>query len=85
MITEEDEYGCLQDRLDWIQGWLDRHPPPRDPVVVFVARNPRLPTTPAFQRFKEFQVGRTAEQLLRRGVTHRDIREATRAGWVRFS
>lgn len=69
-----------------------REPPPRprpprladDRCVVAVARNPRLPTTPSFQRFQEFKVGVPISSLLRRGVTRRDIREATRNAWVTF-
>ena len=50
--------------------------------VLSVAPNPRLPTTPSFQRFREFRVGRTVAQLLRRGVTRKDIREALEHSWV---
>lgn len=47
-----------------------------------VGANPRLPTTPAFQRYKHFKVGRTVADFLRRGGTRKDLREALRAGWV---
>ena len=53
--------------------------------VVRVSRNPMLPTTPAFLRYKEFKVGRTKDQLMARGVTHRDIRKAVQRGYVEFS
>jgi hypothetical protein len=65
-------------------------PPPETPLadrrkVLAVAPNPRLPTTPAFHRYREVRVGRTVAQLLRRGVTRKDVREAVRNGWVRLS
>ncbi len=71
---------------------LGRPPPPAAPEVpaadrrrvAAVAPNPRLPTTGSFHRFKHFRVGRTVAQLLTRGVTRRDIREAQRNGWVRL-
>lgn len=55
---------------------------PDDRIIRSVAPNPRLPTTPAFQRYKAFRPGRTIAQCLSRGVTRRDLREALRAGWV---
>lgn len=58
---------------------------PDDRRVTHVARNPRLPTTPAFQRFREFRPGVTISSLLRRGVTRRDIREAVSNDWVAFA
>lgn len=59
---------------------------PDDRIMVLrVGPNPRLPTTPAFQRFKEFRPGRSVAQLLKRGVTRKDIREMTRARAVEFS
>ena len=63
---------------------------PDDRKVTWVARNPRLPTTPSFQRFQEIKVGLTVSALLRRGVTRRDIREALRGTeesgpWMRLS
>lgn len=53
-------------------------------VVVGVAPNPRLPTTPSFQRYKAFRKGASVAQLIKRGVTRKDIREARREGWVQF-
>lgn len=50
--------------------------------VLRVERNPRLPTTGAFQRYKNIRVGLTVAQLLARGVTRRDIREVVAAGVV---
>lgn len=51
---------------------------PRAPTVRKVARNPCLPTTPAFQRYREVRVGMTRDQLLARGITHRDLRKWAR-------
>lgn len=62
-----------------------REPGPDDRRVTRVARNPRLPTTPAFQRFREFRPGVTISSLLRRGVTRKDIREAVNNDWVAFA
>lgn len=53
-------------------------------VVTRVGPNPRLPTTDSFQRYKVFRVGRTVEQLLKRGITRKDIREMERGGHVHF-
>lgn len=53
-------------------------------VAAVNTQNPRLPTSPAAQRFREFRPGRTVAQLLRRGVTRRDLREARRHNWVSF-
>jgi hypothetical protein len=62
--------------------------PPADPderlVVASVAPNPRLPTTGAFQRYREFRVGRSVRTLLSRGVTRKDIREVQQRGLVVF-
>lgn len=54
-------------------------------VVVTVAHNPRLPTTPSFQRYKAFRKGASVAQLIKRGVTRKDLREARQAGWVTFT
>lgn len=70
-----------------------RPPEPRRPLprrqealtVVAVARNPRLPTTDAFQRFRAIKVGLSVEQLLVRGVRTRDLREWTREGSVKLA
>ena len=67
--------------LEELEG-LAAPPGPDDRVIVAVVRNPRLPTTPSFQRFRQFRVGRTVSQLLARGVTRRDLREALQHGWV---
>lgn len=86
-VLSEDEYApaAVAERSDWVQQWLTRHP--ADPSsddrrVTAVAPNPRLPTTPAFQRYRLIKVGMTIGQLIRRGVTRKDILEAVRAGWV---
>jgi hypothetical protein len=48
---------------------------PRAPRVKAVGRNPCLPTSGAFQRYRTVRVGMTRDQLLARGVTHRDLRK----------
>lgn len=58
---------------------------PDEARVVRVARNPRLPTTPSFQRYQQFKPGRTIRELIARGVTRKDIRQARQAGWVEFA
>lgn len=67
----------------------DRPPSADDRLVRSVVRNPRLPTTPSFQRFQEFRVGVSVRSLLQRGVTRRDLREALRGDkqgpWVTLS
>lgn len=60
-------------------------PGPDDRRVKTVVRNPRLPTTPAFQRFQLIRPGVTLASLLRRGLTRRDIREALREGWMELT
>jgi hypothetical protein len=54
----------------------------RAPRVTRTARNPCLPTTPAFQRFRKIKIGMTEDQLARRGVTRRDLRRWRRLGHV---
>jgi hypothetical protein len=51
--------------------------------ITFVSKNPRLPTTGAFYRFRIFREGMTIGSFLRRGGTRRDVRQALSAGWVR--
>jgi hypothetical protein len=53
--------------------------------VLRKAPNPRLPTTPSFQRYRLVRVGLTVGQLIRRGVTRKDIREFIANEWVEFS
>lgn len=53
-----------------------------DRLVLRVGRNPRLPTTPAFQRFRAIRRGLSVSQLVARGVTRKDLRELIRAGAV---
>jgi hypothetical protein len=55
------------------------------PIVAKVARNPCLPTTDAFQRFRLVREGLNRDQLRARGVTTRDLRLWTRAGHVEFA
>lgn len=52
------------------------------PIVVKVARNPRLPTTDAWHRFNLVRPGLSVDQLMRRGVRRRDLREWSREGSV---
>lgn len=54
-------------------------------IIVRVERNPRLPTTDSFHRFKIFQIGRTIGEAIRRGVTRKDVREALANNWVVLS
>ena len=57
----------------------------RSPRLVWVNPvNPRQPRTEAHSRWSEFRVGRTVAQLRVRGVTKRDLRRATRKGWIRL-
>lgn len=55
-----------------------------DPRLIRVARNPCLPTTGAFQRYKRLRVGLTEDQLRTRGVTRRDVLRWTRSGHIEF-
>lgn len=55
---------------------------PRGSVIVKLARNPCLPTTGAFQRYRKLRVGMTLQQAHTRGVTLRDLRRWGRAGHV---
>lgn len=52
--------------------------------VLMVAPNPKLPTTDAHQRFRLLRPGLSVAQLLRRGVTRRDIREWSRDSLIVF-
>lgn len=68
--------------------------PPRkrgDPILLkekkarirwVVKTNPRHPNTRAHERFEIFRAGRTIDECLSRGCTPRDIRQATRRGWI---
>jgi hypothetical protein len=58
---------------------------PDDRVIRAVARNPHLPTTPAFQRYRALRPGLTLAQAMVRGVRRRDLRRAVRRGWVSVS
>lgn len=53
--------------------------------VVRVDRNPCLPTTDAFQRFRVIRVGMTREQIVKRGLSARDIRTWTKQGSIEWS
>jgi hypothetical protein len=54
---------------------------PDDRRVLRAARNPRLPTTPAFQRFRLLKPGVSIREFLSRGGKRRDIRYALRHGY----
>lgn len=54
---------------------------PDDRRVMRAARNPRLPTTPAFQRFRLLKPGVSIREFLSRGGKRRDIRYALRHGY----
>jgi len=73
--------------------YVPRWPPTKPKVrinedqkkVVFVKpTNPKMPGTRAHTAFSLVKVGMTKVQLLSRGVTRRDIRSWTRAGYVEF-
>ncbi|HUD11477.1 MAG TPA: hypothetical protein VMS08_03630 [Candidatus Saccharimonadia bacterium] len=53
-------------------------------LITAVDRNPRLPTTPSFQRYQALRLGMTVAQALRRGVRRRDLREWRREGSVKI-
>jgi hypothetical protein len=51
--------------------------------ITFVSKNPRMPTTGAFYRYKIFREGQTIGSFIRRGGTRRDVRQAIGNGWIR--
>jgi hypothetical protein len=57
----------------------------RLPRITRVEKNPCLPTTGAFQRFRQIRRGMTRTQLLGRGLTTRDLRLWERAGFIAWS
>lgn len=59
-----------------------RAPGPDDRRIKSVVRNPRLPTTDSFQRFKNFRPGFTLGYAVKRGTTRKDIREALKNNWI---
>lgn len=67
----------------WPQA-VRRPPGPDDRRIISVARNPRLPTTPSFQRYKLFRPGSTLGGAVKRGVTRKDIREAIKNQWIQL-
>lgn len=71
--------------IDQIASLPETVPPADRRKVLSVERNPRLPTTDSFQRYKHFRPGRTVAQLIGLGVTRKDLREALREGWVTLS
>jgi hypothetical protein len=58
---------------------------PDDRRVLRAARNPRLPTTPAFQRFRLLKPGVSIREFLARGGKRRDIRYALRRKLIKLS
>jgi hypothetical protein len=65
--------------------YVDRGDPPTPDQrrITFVSKNPRLPTTGAFYRFKIFRPGMTIGQFMVRGGQRRDVRAAIKRGWIR--
>lgn len=58
--------------------------PPRTRIT-HVTPNPRKPCTATHARYAAtFRAGRTLEEARVRGATTRDIRQATRRGWIRI-
>jgi len=53
--------------------------------VIWVAPNPRLPTTPSWYRFRLLHVGITVGQFLIRGGQRRDVRGWSNEGSLRLS
>jgi len=51
-------------------------------TITRVEPNPRLPTTPAWSRYRLFRVGRTLGEFLLRGGRRGDVRLALRRGWI---
>lgn len=58
--------------------------PPQKQKLTRVDRNPCLPTTPAFQRYKLLTVGMTKDQALGRGISRRDLRVWEKNGHLEF-
>lgn len=58
---------------------------PDDRMVTMVRHNPCLPTTDAFQRFRQIRCGLTVRQLMTRGLSRRDLRKFTRKEWIWLS
>jgi hypothetical protein len=54
-------------------------------LVTRLTPNPRLPTTPSWQRFRLLRVGMSVGQFLVRGGTRRDVREWSREGSLELS
>lgn len=57
---------------------------PDDRRVRECARNPRLPTTPAFHRFRLFRPGITIREFLARGGRRSDVRLALKKRWIKL-
>ena len=53
-------------------------------VIRRLQRNPCLPTTPAFQRYRILREGMTVDQVRRRGVKSRDLRVWGRRGYFKL-
>ena len=58
---------------------------PDDRRVIRASRNPRLPTTPAFQRFRLLKPGVSIREFLSRGGKRRDIRYALKRKLIKLS
>jgi hypothetical protein len=57
---------------------------PERMLITRIKPNPRLPTTMAWHRYRVFREGMTVQQALVRGAKKRDIRLASRKGWVQL-
>jgi hypothetical protein len=71
---------CL--RLPAAQGVPSEREPDDRRMRVLVAHNPRLPTTPAWHRFRLMRDDMTVRQYLTRGGRRGDIRLAVARGWI---
>lgn len=58
------------------------HKKPGKRVRYICPENPRLPTTPAWHRYRLIRRGMHVDDLLRRGVKKRDITKLTRIGFL---
>lgn len=72
---------CRSQWLRWPVNGVPRVSSP--PRIRAVVDNPRRPSTPAHDRFASaFRVGRTIEECRVHGATKRDVRSASRRGWI---
>lgn len=73
----------LHCRSQWLRWPVNGVPRVSSPRIRAVVSNPRRPNTPAHDRFASaFRPGRTIEECRVHGATKRDIRSASRRGWI---